>query len=368
MNINLFEPYRIGNLELRNRFMRSATWDGSADVSGAVTNASVVLYRELGKKGIGLIVSGFAFVSLSGQAVEGQYGLYDDEMTAGLRRLAAAVHEGDSRIALQIHHAGISAAGHIEDAMAVSRVPHITRPHHEMSEEEIEFVINDFVAAAGRAVAAGFDAVQLHGAHGYLMSQFLSPVLNNRTDRWGGTLENRARFHLEVIRRIKKAVGPDYPLLIKYGIRDESVRGLSLADGLEVARRMVEAGIDAIEVSAGIASIRAAIPTLKPGEPERAVFRERAAALKQAVNIPVALVCGIRSLNMARDIVNSGAADMISMCRPFIREPDLLKRWQQLEQPSTCISCNLCHREIVAGRGLGCGQERIIPQNLRLKS
>jgi 2,4-dienoyl-CoA reductase-like NADH-dependent reductase (Old Yellow Enzyme family) len=357
MGMDLFAPYRVGKMEMPNRFIRSATWDGSADPSGAVTGSSVAIYRRLSKGNIGLIVSGYSFVSLSGQAIGGQYGVYDDEMIAGLAQLVKVVHRGGSKIALQINHAGISAASCIDDAPAVSVIPYIIRKHHEMTGEEIESIINDFVAAAGRAVTAGFDAVQLHGAHGYLMSQFLSPVLNRRTDCWGGSLANRARFHLEIIRRTRKTLGPFYPLLIKFGVRDESARGLPLEDGIKVARWLVEAGVDAFEVSTGVASIRAAIPAAGPGEPEQVKFRERAVALKKAVTVPVALVCGIRNLSTAVDIVNSGDADLISMCRPFIREPELLKLWQRNGGPAACISCNLCHREIDQGRGLVCGHD-----------
>ena len=355
----MFEPYRIGRLELRNRFVRSATWDATADSSGAVTDNSVALYRELGRGGVGLIMSGYAFVSSLEQAVPGQYGVHNDDMLPGLSRLVEAAHQGGARIALQIVHAGISSNYLRQKGMtvlAVSNMPETSRPHREMTDEDIESIISDFTAAALRAREAGFDAVQLHGAHGYLMSQFMSPLFNLRTDKWGGSVENRSRFHLEVVRKVRHAIGADFPLMIKFGVQDDKEGGFPLSEGVETTRRMVAAGIDAIEVSAGVGG---AIQTMKEGAPEQAYFRERAAAVKQTVTVPVIAVGGIRSLEMAQSIVDSGDADLISLCRPFIREPGLVARWQRGETESAaCISCNRCMAIVGKGEPLECGEDR----------
>ncbi len=234
------------------------------------------------------------------------------------------------------------------------------RPHREMTDKEIAGIVSDFAAAVVRGREAGFDAVQLHGAHGYLMSQVISPLYNSRTDQWGGSAENRRRFHLEVIRKARQAVGTDFPLMIKFGVQDDREGGLSLGEGLETARQMVAEGIDAIEVSAGVGT---AIQVLKEGEPERTYFRERTAAVKRAVAVPVIMVSGIRSLEMAKSIVDSGDADLISMCRPFIREPDLVARWQRGEAESArCISCSKCMVLVGKGEPLECGEERRLRQ------
>lgn len=358
MMIDLFRPYRIGKLELKNRFVRSATYDNTADGEGLVTDASVAIYRELGQAEIGLVITGFAFVSRPGQVFPGQYGADTDAVIPGLRRLVQAVHQGGSKIALQIVHGGINVRQGDMTALAVSKTPQMEKPHREVTDAEIEAIIGDFTAAAIRARSAGFDAVQLHGAHGYLMSQFLSPLTNHRTDRWGGSIENRCRFHLEVIRRIRRAVGADFPILIKFGAKDELEGGLTLDDGIEAARLMVIEGIAAIEVSAGMSSTgpHAANPTRKAGEGEQPVFRERAAAVKRAVTVPIITVSGIRSLALAQNIVTSGDADLVAMCRPFIREPGLIKRWKENDGAvAKCISCNQClHNGIV----LECGLER----------
>ncbi len=359
MSIGLFQQYRIGNLVLKNRFVRSATWDATADSTGAVTDTSVALYRDLGQGGVGLIISGHTFVSPLGQAGYAQYGVYSDDMIPGLRRIVQAAHEGDAKIALQIAHSGISTnyLRHVGlTALAVSAMPRIKRPHREMTGEDIEATIADFAAAAVRAAEAGFDAVQLHGAHGYLMSQFLSPLYNHRTDHWGGSSRNRRRFHFEVLRAVRRAIGDAFPVLIKLGIEDDKDGGLTAGEGIHTAQAMAEAGIFAIEISNGFGN---AIQTLKEGEGELAYFRERAALVKRAVKVPVIAVGGIRTLEMARNIIESGDADLVSMCRPLIREPGLIARWQRGETtPALCISCNKCMAIAAKGDPLECGEER----------
>jgi 2,4-dienoyl-CoA reductase-like NADH-dependent reductase (Old Yellow Enzyme family) len=343
-SIELFKPFKISGLELRNRFVRSATWDNTADSSGAVTDDSVAIYTRLGSGGVGLIVTGFAFVSPSGQALPAQYGAHSDDMIPGLRRLVQAAHRGGAKIALQIVHAGINSAylpAVGREMLAVSKKQDVEASHHELIDAEIEELITDFCTAAVRARKAGFDAVQLHGAHGYLLSQFLSPLYNLRTDRWGGNAEKRRKFHLELVHRVRQTIGNDFPLLIKFGIQDDTEGGLPLSEGLETAKQMVDRGIDAIEVSAGVGRTPV-VPRKKNAE--FVPYRERAAALKRIVTVPVMIVSGIRSLYMAQSIVNSGDADLISMSRPLIREPGLIARWQRGEEkPSDCVSCFKCH-------------------------
>lgn len=360
MASKLFQPFQIGRLTLPNRFVRSATWDATADSAGVVTERSVAIYRQLGRGGVGLIITGHAFVSPLGQAGHGQYGGYSDDLLPSLSRLAQAAHDGGAKIALQIAHAGLRSA-YLHDAgltaQAVSAIPRIKRPHREMTDEDIAALIDDFAAAAGRAVAAGFDAVQLHGAHGYLISQFLSPLFNHRTDRWGGSPENRWRFPLEVLKAVRKAVGASFPVFIKLGTQDDRANGLTADGGLAVAVELAAAGIDAIEVSCGFGN---SMQTLEVGEEQEPYFRDRAAQVKQAVSVPVMVVGGIRSLEMAQDVIESGDADLISMCRPFIREPGLIARWQRGETtPARCISCNRCLGSAARGETLACGEEQL---------
>jgi 2,4-dienoyl-CoA reductase-like NADH-dependent reductase (Old Yellow Enzyme family) len=198
------------------------------------------------------------------------------------------------------------------------------------------------------------------------MSQIESPLFNRRTDRWGGSAENRRRFHLEVIRKTRQAMGDDFPLMIKFGLQDDREGGLSLEEGLETAKQMVANGIDSIEVSAGVGN---ATPAVKESDPERWYFRERTAALKRMVSLPVIAVGGIRSLELSQKIVDSGDADMISMCRPFIREPGLVARWESGDKkPARCISCNRCFGVIARGIPMECGEERRLREEAVTKS
>ncbi|MFC1978720.1 NADH:flavin oxidoreductase [Chloroflexota bacterium] len=358
MQVDLFKPYRIGSLEVKNRFVRSATWDASADETGAVTDASIDIYNRLGQGGVGLIVTGFAFVTPLGQAMPGQYGAHSDDMIPGLSKLVQAAQRGGAKIALQIVHAGI-ASSYLQHnkipCQAVSPVPELKRPHRDMSDNEIEEITSAFATAALRAKNAGFDAVQLHGAHGYLMTQFLSPLRNHRSDRWGGNADNRRRFHIEVIHKVRQALGPKFPLLIKFGVMDDAQDGVSLNEGLETARHMVVEGIDAMEISGSVGS-----PAVVANEsvPEHPYHRERASAVKKAVGVPVMVVAGIRSMKLALNIVDGGDADMISMCRPFIREPGLINRWQSGDrEPAKCISCSKCFASTLKSKQIECAQE-----------
>lgn len=353
---NLFEPVKIGRLELKNRAVRSATWDGAADSRGAVTDEAVALFRELGRGSIGLTITGHTFVSRLGQGSPAQYGIYSDEMIPGLRRLTEVVHREGSKIAVQITHCGIN-SGYLRrqriTLQGVSVLEEIEIPHKEMTEAEIEAIIADFASAARRAIEAGFDAIQLHGAHGFLMSQFLSPFFNRRTDGWGGSPQNRRRFHLEVIKKVRQTIGRDFPLMIKFGPWEDLPGGLLLQEGIEAAGEITRQGLDAMEISTGGKGSR---PNEDVGAPEQVYFRDKAAAVKRAVTVPIVLVGGIRSLEKANDILKSGDADLISMSRPFIREPDLLLRWQRGEtKAANCISCNRC---TPAGHVLDCGEER----------
>ena len=363
MLLKIFEPIAVKNLKLPNRVMRSATWDATADETGGVTDASLKIYRELGKGNIGLIVTGHAYVSHPlGQATGRQYGIYSDALIPGLKKLIQAVRNGgDSKIAVQIAHAGLNSGVLAEKGLkplAVSALTEMRRPHEEMTEQDIEVTIKDFIAAALRAREAGFDAVQLHAAHGYLMSQFISPLYNHRNDNWGGDPEKRRRFHPEVVKGIRKAMGKGFSLLIKYGVMDDREGGLSLEEGIAAAEIMINQGVDMIEVSGGVGN---AVAANKTGDIDRLVFRARAATLKKAVKAPVAVVNGIRSLQMADEVIASGDADMVSFSRPFIREPQLVSRWRNGDAtPAACISCSKCFPIVGRGEPLECGEERRI--------
>ncbi len=357
MAIDLFASYKIGKLDLKNRFVRSATWDAMANEDGSVTEKSIELYTALGAGGMGLIISGHVFIDLPGKAGFGQYGIHDDTMIPGLKKMTATARKSGVRIAAQLAHSGLYCLGHDDPAIVVSVIPQVERPQHEMTDAEVVELISTYVSAARRAAEAGFDAIQLHGAHGYLLSQFLSPLYNHRTDNWGGSAARRRNFHLEVVKEIKKAVGSSYPVLIKLGVMDDKAGGLLLDEGVQAAVELAKAGIDAIEVSLGFG---VAIRNTLNGEADTAYFRDLAATVKHKVNVPVMAVGGIRKLDTAKGIINCGEADMISMCRPFIREPDIISKWQKdLTSRAECVSCGKCFGNAVKYSQLACRNEAI---------
>ncbi len=370
----LFEPIEIHGMPLKNRFVRSATHDGCSSEQGKITDKTIELYAGLARGGVGLIVTGFACVHRTGAAFLHQTLIDSDDSVAGLKRLVDSVHKYDVKIAVQLVHCGRNAyavrkSGQTPLAPSlIQNDPSYGEAYRAMTEAEIEGTIGAFGQAAKRARAAGFDAIQLHAAHSYLFSQFLSPRSNQRTDRWGGSLENRMRFHMEVIKVIRQAVGQDYPLLIKLGVKDTAAGGLTLREGCQVAYELSINGIDGIEVSEGLEETRAnhMRKGIKPGKSE-AYYARWAREIKREVRIPVMLVGGMRSPHIGERIVEAGGADMISMCRPFIREPDIINRWHRGErEPALCISCNLCVERLRREEPLECVQESRKRAQMRL--
>ena len=264
------------------------------------------------------------------------------------------------RIAAQLAHAGNFAAEKLiaQPPWVVSDYEGLAEsPRHEITARDLKDLVTAFAAAAGRAQAAGFDAVQLHSAHGYLLSQFLSPIFNRRQDDYGGSIDNRARIHVEIVRAIRAAVGPDFPVLIKMNCQDFAENGLTVADSIQAADLLADAGLDAVELSGGLLTGGKMSPT-RPGidSPEKeAYFSEELRAFRQAIHLPLILVGGIRSFEVAKRLVKDGLADYISMSRPFIREPDLIKRWRLGDRRrAECKSDNLCFKPAFAGQGIYC--------------
>ena len=357
---NLFASAKIGPMMLRNRFVRSATWEAMATLEGAVTPRLVDTIAALAKGGVGLIISGHAYVRPEGQAGPLQMSAARDELIPGLRQMAVAAHDHGAKMVLQLAHAGYFAAHKLTGTLplAVSASVKLDDvPRRELTIAAIRDVVQAFAAAAARAKAAGFDGVQIHSAHGYLLGQFLSPLFNKRTDEYGGTLQNRLRVHLETLRAVRQAVGDDYPILIKLNGRDYAEGGLELEESVEAAALMEQAGLDALELSSGMTqfSTFGAARTRISTQKKEAYNQEEAKVFKQRLRIPLALVGGIRSLPVAERLVEQGVCDFISMSRPFIREPDLVNRWQSGDRrKAACTSDNLCFGPARSGEGLYC--------------
>ena len=226
-----------------------------------------------------------------------------------------------------------------------------------MTAEDIRDVVKAYGAAANRAQTAGFDGVQIHAAHGYLLSQFLSPAFNQRNDTYGGDIRHRARAVVEVLQQIRHTVGREYPVLVKMNCRDFIENGLVAEDSLEVGAMLASEGIDAIELSGGVLVGGKLSPSRMgiKSEEKEAYFQDDARAFKEKVGVPLILVGGNRSIQVAERLVNQGCADYISMSRPFIREPNLINRWKAGDlKPATCKSDNQCFGPAMKGRGIYC--------------
>src|SRR4030042_4467140 len=250
----LFDVTKLNGMSLKNRFVRSATAEGMATDDGQATPQLIDLMAELAEGGVGLIITGHAYVTKRGQATPLQLGIYDDKLIPGLRAIVDAVHKRDGKIVAQLAHSGMLAIPKLINSapLAVSAIEGLSDvPLQEMTLADIQATVEAFGKAAGRACEAGFDGVQIHAAHSYLLSQFLSPAFNHRRDNYGGPIENRARIILEVVETIRRRVRKDYPLLIKMNSRDFLEDGLELEDSIQAGAMLKEAGVDAIEVSGG---------------------------------------------------------------------------------------------------------------------
>jgi len=358
----LFESTSLHGMRLANRFVRSATWEGLADQDGAVTPRLIEMMVELARGEVGLIISGHTFVSPEGQAGPGQLAAYADRFLPGLRDLAGAVHAAGGKIALQLAHGGCRANSKLSglEPIGPSAVEKNGRPTcRAAGREDLAHHASAFAQAAYRAKQAGFDAVQIHAAHGYLLSQFLAPAFNKRIDEYGGELKNRARLLLQVVRSVREAVGPEYPVLLKINSEDFLDEGMTGPEAVEVSGRLEQASIDAIEFSGGTMNSPEKFLPVRPGRlktPAQEVYYRKAARLyKQKVTIPLILVGGIRSFEVAEKLVREGTADYISMSRPLICEPGLVKRWREGDRrKAECVSDNACFAPAFDGRGIYC--------------
>ena len=358
---NLFSPVGLGTLELKNRLVRSATAEYLAtEPIGRATASLAALYRELARGGVGLIITGHAFVAPEGKAHSEMLSVHCDQVIPGLKTLTEAVHAEGGRVALQMNHGGRQCDRACSPrTIAPSAVPTASgNGPYEMTADEIVATVDAFGQAARRARLAGFDAIQLHGAHGYLIGQFLSPHTNRRTDTWGGDFQRRLGFLAAVCEAVRGEVGPDYPVLIKLGMMDNLERvpeGLTPDDGTGIVSRLADLGLDALEVSGGDGgggdfNTRLGVGSKVP----EGYFRPLARRAKAVTQLPVILVGGLRSRAVMDDVLATGDADLISLCRPLIREPDLPNRLKSGEATSAaCISGGRCWPKGM-GQGVAC--------------
>ena len=379
----IFEKSLISGIELKNKIIRSATHDGLADENGAPTPELIRKYENLAKNEVGCIITGYAAVSRSGVSpYPRMLKIYEDGVIEKYAELTRKVHAYGTPIVLQLAHCGRQTSSKAIGCqkIAPSPVMHLFYPDKakEMTEEEIISLVNDFVCAAQRAEKAGFDAVQLHGGHGYILHDFLSPYGNRRKDRWGGSLENRCRIVEMIISGIKE--NTSIPVWIKLSAEDNRRGGMNIGDSVKICKRLEKAGCDAIEVSCGtvedgmntmrselmpmaavfkyrepVASMPKALksfslrcanlinPLIKQPSPLENFNVDNAERIRNSVSVPVIAVGGVHKLSDMENIVSQGKADFVSMCRPFICEPNLVRKLREGTSDSAkCVMCNCC--------------------------
>ncbi len=341
---HLFSPIMINTLEVKNRIFMPPMCTAYATRRGEVTDRLIAYYVERAKGGVGLINVEFTFVSPAGKVFEHMTGIYDDEMIPGYKKLVDAVHEAGAKMAIQISHAGRRTHSTVTGELPVAPSP-IPRLNGEIPREltidEIQDLIEDFVNAAGRAKKVGFDAVMIHMAHGYLINEFLSPLSNKRLDRYGRDLEGRSRFAIEVLLKIREKVGKDFPITCRFCADEYMQGGFDLNQSKYVAKKLEENGIDAIDVSAGTHEtdyIMSAPSNMPPG-----FLTHLSQGIKEMVQVPVGIVGRINDPVLAEKILAEGKADFISMGRALIADPELpIKAFEgRLEEIRPCTACNL---------------------------
>jgi len=388
--LRIFSPSKLAGLTLRNRVIKTATYEGMCP-GGVPSPALTAHHRDLAAGGVGMTTVAYCAVSPDGRTFSEQM-VMRDEIVAPLRRLTDAVHAEGAAVSLQLGHCGYFSKN---KELTVKRPlgPSFTLNQYglmagmpfaaAMSEADIAATVDDFGAAASRAVEAGFDAVELHLGHGYLLSQFLSPATNRRRDRWGGSLVNRLRLPLAVLRRVREAVGPDVPILAKTNLRDGFEGGLELPEAIGVARALEAEGIDAIVMSGGFTSktpfylfrgerplaemieveksrlqkltLRLLGPLVIKSYPfEEMFFLDDARQIRSAVEVPLVLLGGIVSLDNIERAMAEGF-DYVAMGRALINDPGLIGKMQRGEaRRSECVPCNKCVAEMDKPGGVRC--------------
>ncbi|MDO8567683.1 MAG: FAD-dependent oxidoreductase [Dehalococcoidales bacterium] len=349
----LFTPISIGTMRARNRLVMSPMGTNYADKQGLVTPRMIAYYAARAKGGVGTITTGNVVVSsATGKGTIYELAANRDECLPGLSELAKAINECDCRSVMQLHHAGRRAASKLNNGVlpvAASPIPCVGGEiPRELTIAEIEGIVEDFGNAARRARKAGFSAVELHGAHGYLIAGFLSPISNKRTDKYGGTLENRTRFVTEIVKCIKEKAGADYPVLIKISVDEHLPGGNTPPDAQRIARILQEAGFSAITASAGhTAAAPEGYAWSLPGSyMPRGCHVPLAQALKEVLSIPVGAVGRINDPVLADSILKENKADLIYMGRPLLADPELPAKAERgdVEDIRTCLGCSMCQK------------------------
>jgi NADPH2 dehydrogenase len=315
----LLEPLTVRSMALANRLVMPPMATAKASAEGKVSRALLDYYSEKSRGGyIALVIIEHSYITPEGRANESQLSIADDTVIPGLRKLADSIHRNGSRTAAQINHAGSARLKEVTGTVPVapSAVSNLRRGDmpRELSLKEIDDIVAAFGNAGRRVREAGFDAVEIHSAHGYLLNQFLSPLTNKRTDEYGGSLANRIRIHLEVIGAVRAAVGPNFPVQVRLGASDFTEGGTTIEDSMSAAKAFEKAGVDIIHISGGF------IGYTPPGLTGQGYFAPQSEAIKSAVSIPVILTGGITDVEAAERLLAEKKADLIGVGRAILQD------------------------------------------------
>lgn len=320
----LFDPINIRGLALKNRLVMPPMATGMATEDGEVTDRHIKHYTARAKGGVGLIIIEHTYVSEDGKLSRGQTGLYDDRLIPGLKRLVEAIHAEGTKVIIQLTHGGAKAPRSITGKQPSGPwniiLPNGTEAPRPLTISEIKSLVTSFGNAAYRAVEAGFDSVELHGAHGFLLCQFLSPYANKRNDEYGGNPANRLRFPAEVIKEVKTRLGKSMPLFYRFGADDLLEGGLTLREAKLAAQHLEQAGVDVMDVSAGIGGGAPRSST------EQGYYVPLAEGIKEVVKVPVIGVGNITEPEYADRIISEGKVDLVAVGRTLLANPDFPKQ------------------------------------------
>lgn len=366
----LFEPISIRSMQIKNRYVMPPMVTNYAEDNGVVTQRLIDYHVARARGGVGLIMVEASYVRPDGRGFLHEVGIHKDEMIPGLKRLVDEVHAAGAKIGIQIFHAGRQTSSAITGIQPVAPsavcCPVVQEIPRELSIDEIKQIVDAFGAAANRAKQAGFDTVEIHGAHGYLIAAFLSPFSNRRLDAYGGGLTGRARFAIEVVRKVREVVGPDYPIFFRISGAEFVEGGITLVQTRAVVPMLIEAGVDALDVSAGNYATPGGL-IVAPMDVQQAVLVPLAQGIKDVSSVPVMVADRIHDPLIAEQVLQSGHADLIGIGRALLTDPDLPNKVQrdEIDEVFPCISCNqACIGELLKQNSIscllnpGCGREQ----------
>lgn len=328
----LKQALETNKLNLKNRLVMPPMATAKAESDGRVSESVLDYYDEKSKGGyIGLIIIEHSFITKQGKASNNQLSIAEDSLVEKLKALSELIHKNGSKAVMQINHAGSAASSEVTglEVVGPSAVHHLWKKNQsqlprELTREEIKNIVEEFKAAALRVKKAGFDGVEIHSAHGYLLSQFLSPLSNKRTDEYGGDIYGRSRIHIEVIKAVREAVGEDFPILLRLGASDYTEGGLTLGDSKLAVKEFEKAGVDILDISGGFCGYNV------PGEHKYGTFTEDAYEIKKLVSIPVIVAGGVTTPELAEEIISSGKADLLGVARAILKDSNWAKNAMEI--------------------------------------